>query len=481
MLFDLDEILRITGAQVVRWPQEKAGLRLLPVEDVRYSSPEAIFFPIWESSVNARLLDIHVRAGGQAVVTYPGQALPPDARYESLGVLSLNPPRNGLYKLAAEARARAIPLVVGITGSSGKSSTKEYLMAILRMRYPRVRGTLNSLNRLMDCAGILLRLEGTMDELAVIEMGFAALGDVDKVAALARPFAGVITKVTADHLDGTYGSWERVVEEKAKLGFHLPPEGVLAVHAEDPGCRLLPLDQYRARVRTFGEGPDADVGYEDVECDETGTTFTLRLAGQRLPVRLQTYGAVQAANAAAAALVADSLGIDASTIVEGLEQTKPMFRRFAVRRYEQGITVIDDTFSSNVDALARGLESVARLAGGRRQIAVLGGIGALQDLSEEYHRKAGAQVVGNGFSELYLVCPDERTEAIRAGAEAAGLPPERIHDIAEQGQIPDALLAAAGPDTVFYCKASQYLWIGPQIDAFRAKLVRAGYAALDAR
>lgn len=475
MLFTLAEVTRLTGARVVRWPHGDGPVQ--PVHRIGAAGPGALFFPMRRSPAGAPLFSALAGAGAHGVVLFAGQEPPDPQRYPGLGALALPWPPDGFFRLAGAARARAGALVAGVTGSAGKSSTKEYLATLLRSRYRRVHATVNSRNRLSDLAGILLGLEGGGGEAAVIEMGFCRAGDIERMAALAQPFAGIITNITPNHLDGTRGSWEALVREKGRLGHHLPPDGLLALHAGDPGCDRLPRREYRSRIFTFGPGAGADVGYEAVQADECGTGLVLRLFGQRIPCRLQAYGPVQAANAAAAALVAHVLGVPAAEIQEGLAQTPPLPRRFAIHRFRHGLTVIDDTFSASVDATLRGLSAAAALAGSRRRVALLSGLFQLWDRTAAYHRLIGAHVVACGFSELFLY-GRRQTASIREGAVHAGMDPARIHPVGSRAEIPERLLPLAQPDTLIYCKASQTAWIGPAIDAFRAAVAAAGFTPL---
>lgn len=469
MRFELAELVRLTGATVVRWPHPA---RVRPVHSLRHAAPDALYFPFTRSSVDEKLFQSLVENGVAGVVLYAEQAPPLPEQFPALGALSLPSPPDGFFKLATAAREKSGALVVGVTGSSGKTSTKEYLAALLRSR-GTAHATISSFNLRSDCAAILMGLEEDGQEAAVIEMGFGVAGDIDRMAATARPSAGIITKVAPDHLDGAGGSWEALIAEKGKLGHHIPPEGVLAVHAEDPGCARLPRGEYRARVLTFGAGPDADVGYEDVRAGEAGTELVLRLFGERLPCRLQAYGAFQAANAAAAALVAHVAGGLAPAVIQRrLAQVPPLPRRFAIHRYERGLTIIDDTWSASVDAMLRGLESAAHLADARRKVALLSGIAGLDAHSERYHRAVGEHAVACGFADVVLY-GNGRTQAIRAGLLAAGLDPGRIHHITTAAEIPAGLLPFAQPDTLIYCKASQYLWIGPELDDLRAAVAAA--------
>lgn len=473
MRFDLKEIVLLTGASVERWPHS-APVRLS--HDFSTIAAGDLFFPMHSYMVTESLFDAlsRVKAGG--VVLYAGQKPPPDVRYPDLGVLTTRLPPAQYLHLAAESRRRTPGPVVGITGSSGKSSTKEFLVSVLSTRY-KVHSTWRSRNLVPDCARVLLDMDGAPGEAAVIEMAFGGPGVVEQMANMAQPSAGIITKVTAEHLAEADGSWETVVQEKGKLGYSLPPEGVLAINGDDLGCSRLVRSDYRCRVMTFGVGNRSDMQYGDVKADESGTWVTLRFFGQELRCRLQTFGAFQAANAAAAALIGHVIGIPAPEIKLGLEQTPAPPRRFQVLRYTSGLTVINDTFSANVENTLRALEQARDLTGSRHLIAVLGAMTALGDQTDRYHKMVGEQLVGCGVGELFLIHSDG-VDAIAEGATKAGLHPEQIHRIEAPDAITETLLPHLKPDTVIYFKAGMYLMLRPSVEQFLKALPAAGFKPL---
>lgn len=469
MQFRLDELVRITGVRVLRWPVDGP---VQPTHELERAGPGSLFVSM-EWILRPHALRSLSATGASAVIACSGDRFDWLERYPDLGVLVAKNPPEAYFALAEEARWRSAGLVAGVTGSSGKSTTRAYLGSILSQRY-RVHTNPENLNRWSDCAGVLLSMSGGKEEAAVIEMGFGYPGDVDRMASLARPHYGIITKVTADHLDGGK-TWENVAREKAKLGDHLSPGGRMVLHHEDPGCALVDRSTLTAPVITFGESPGADLRYGWVKLDELGTTFTLWLPRTgELVCRVRPVGLQQAANAAAAAAVAMEAGLTPEEIRRGLAQVDPLPRRFRVHRYSRGLTVIDDTFSSSFDAVCTGLENAARLAGKRRKVAVVSGIGQLGELRSHYHRLVGRTICAQRFSAILLVQPDERTDAIRAGAAEAGMRDGFIEVPYRKG-LPQALAPLTGPDTLIYCKASQFLWLGPEIDQFLSGLPAAGF------
>lgn len=474
MMWDLQELLRITDATVIRWPGVQ---QVQPVLYPGRGAEGGIFFAtsLWEAG--EPMYETAVKVGAAGVVVQAGQPLPDAERYPQLGVLEMEKPMAGYLALGREARRRSQALVIGVTGTSGKSSTKEFIAQLLQERYT-VHATHNSRNMAASCAKILLGMTGAADEAAVIEMGFGALGDIERMASMALPYAGVITKVTPAHLNGARGSMEGVAREKGRMGLHVPPHGFMVLNADDSGSKFVPSQDYRCRIYTFGTTSSADAWYEDVVVTEEGTRFTLCLAGQRLACRLKACAAPQAANATAAALVALLLGMSPGEIADKLSEVTPLARRFDVYRFSQGLTIIDDTFNSNFDAACRGLESAARLGERRRRVAVVTGLARLLDKTQEVHRQLGRQVAACGFGHLVLVGDDERIEFLRDGALEGGLSIEHIHFVREKKELPAQLMEMVKPDTLFYMKGRQGMMMGDQVDRLRRAVVKAGYTAV---
>ncbi len=301
-----------------------------------------------------------------------------------------------LGRLAAFHRQRfAIP-VAAVTGSNGKTTTKELMAAVLGQRW-RVLKPEGSFNNQWGLPLTLLRL-GPEHEALVVEIGTNQQGEVAYLAGLAAPTVGVVTTVAAVHTE-FLGSLDGVRQEKAALVRALDQHGCAVLNADDPRVAGMAGDTV-ARVLTYGRAPGADVraAGEIVE-EETGLLFTLEVSGARRPVRLAFAGRHNVTNALAAAAAGVALGLEADEIARGLESARPVKGR-CVWRQAGSVRILDDTYNANPASVRAALATAAAHRAGRRLVVVLGDMLELGDLSEPAHRELGREVAACGAAEL---------------------------------------------------------------------------------
>ena len=349
-----------------------------------------------------------------------------EARLASLptgeGALPLLAVRDTLQALAMLARFHrrrfAIP-VVGVTGSNGKTTTREMIGLVLRTRGPALKTEGNLNNEI----GVPLTLLGLAPEhqRAVIEMGMNHAGEIARLAAMAEPQVGVVTMAGAAHVEHFGGEVDGVADAKAELYFALPRGGVAVANADDP--RMLKRAQESGRsLITFaaGRGHRGDVVVLDVlEHGPAGLRFTLGLGQKELEISLPLVGLHNTANAAAAAAAAMALGYGDKEIAQGLSQAQPVGRRLRIEDLPSGVTLVDDCYNANPASMAAALRTLTALAGpGRRAVAVLGDMLELGPMEEAMHRAVGEQAAG-AVARLHAFGPRSRHTA--EAARAAGL------------------------------------------------------------
>ncbi|MBM3307788.1 MAG: UDP-N-acetylmuramoyl-tripeptide--D-alanyl-D-alanine ligase [Candidatus Eisenbacteria bacterium] len=353
---------------------------------------------------------------------------------------------SALGDLAAWYRRRFALDVVGVTGTNGKTTTKDMCAAVLAT----TRRTLRTEGNLNSQIGVPLTLLGLerAHEAAVVEMGMDRPGQIARLAAIAGPRVGVITNVSEAHLE-TAGSVEEIARGKAEMLDALPGDGTAVLNGDDTRV-MSQAGRARCRVITFGLGEKADVRATDVAESDRGVRFRLR-GGPTVTVPVP--GRHNALNALAAIAVGEALGVPADRAAEALSRFRPTPRRMSVSRVGRW-TVIDDSYNCNPESLRAALETLVAVAAGRPTAAVLGDMLELGPRSAAAHEDAGRLVAGLGIGVLYAV--GREMQAARAGAIAAGMSPDRARHFTDRRALVDALREGAeGGSLVVLVKGSR--------------------------
>ncbi len=326
------------------------------------------------------------------------------------GVLTSRDPDAALMALATAHRARLDALVVvGVTGTNGKTTTKDFLRAALSGAGP-VAATTGNLNNLLGVPLTLLGLHAGL-RFAVIEMGASAVGDIAQLAPPARPRIGIITNAAPAHLKG-FGSLDGIIEGKGELLDALPPDGTAVLNADSPG-----FERWRARARCRVESLGRAAGDHrwDWRPGAPGEPPLLTLDGRVWPVPLP--GEHNGANLAAAILAALAAGAEPAQIAAGLAAFEGSPHRAVLLRIA-GRTVLDDAYNANPASMATAARALVALPGAGRTIAALGAMAELGPDSEELHRQTGRQVAAAGVETLVAV--GENARGLCEGFDAAG-------------------------------------------------------------
>jgi UDP-N-acetylmuramoyl-tripeptide--D-alanyl-D-alanine ligase len=320
-----------------------------------------------------------------------------------------------LGQLAHAVLERIDPVVIGITGSQGKTSVKDLVAQILQDSGPTVAAT-GSFNNELGVPLTVLRADEQTAYL-VVEMGARGLGHVAQLCAIARPDIGVVLNVGSAHV-GEFGSADVTAAAKGEIVEALDPVGVAVLNADDPRTNAM-ATRTAARVLTFGHGGNVALG--PVELDASGEpTFTLSHADETITTHVPQLGAHHAMNAAAAAAVCLAAGLDLATIGERLARatvTSPM--RMARTQRADGVLIIDDTYNANPESVAAALRAAMALrVGERRVVAVLGEMLELGEESADRHREIGRLAAELGVDLVVAVGEPAWPVAEGAGAGA---------------------------------------------------------------
>jgi UDP-N-acetylmuramoyl-tripeptide--D-alanyl-D-alanine ligase len=336
-----------------------------------------------------------------------------------LGVPSVvvSDPYAALAALARHVVGRLPDLrIVSLTGSQGKTSTKDLLAQVLAAAGSTV-ATHGSFNNELGMPITVLRAEpGT--RFLVLEKGARGIGHIRDLCGVARPYVGLVLNVGKAHV-GEFGSQEAIAEAKGELVEELPADGTAVLNADDPLVAAM-ATRTRATVRTFGESAGADVRIDGLALDRTGCPeFDLVTAAGRAHVHLKLLGEHQAGNAAAAAAVALSLGMGLDDVAAALSAATNTSRwRMEQHERADGVLVVNDAYNANPDSMRAALKALAAIARGRgpgtRSVAVLGEMRELGESSREEHDAVGRLAVRLDISQLVVV--GEPARPIHLGA-----------------------------------------------------------------
>jgi UDP-N-acetylmuramoyl-tripeptide--D-alanyl-D-alanine ligase len=322
-----------------------------------------------------------------------------------------------LHDLARFVRARTPERLAGITGSAGKTTTKELLAAILASRF-RTASSPGNLNNLYGFPLSLLNVpDGT--QWMVAEMGMSMPGELHQLSLLGRPDAALFTVVRPVHLE-FFGTIQAIAEAKSEILAGLAPDGFIVANADDPEVTRI-ARRHGARVVWYGLGAEhANISVEvrarhiAPEPDGgVGSRFTLEADNRSAEVRLPLHGLYNVENCVAAAAAAWALGLPLDEIAAAVGGVKPAAMRGVVHSTPKGAVVVDDSYNSNPDAAVKALESAAALPA-RRRVAVLGDMLELGPEGPRFHREVGERAARLGFSPVVGV--GERSRELVAGA-----------------------------------------------------------------
>lgn len=381
---------------------------------------------------------------------------PPDACL----LIAVDDPLLAIQRLAVYHRRQLTPTVVGITGSVGKTSTKEVVAAVLGRRFRTLKSK-RSYNSEATLPTSLLRL--TPDhEVAVLELGMWAPGEIRFLAALARPQVGIVTNVGPTHLE-RLGSLTAIGWAKSELPEALPADGWAILNADDPRVRAMAAHT-PARVFTYGLAPDADLRADElVSFGLDGIGFTAHHAGASVPLRLPLLGRHSVYTALAAASAGLVLGLSWHEISAGLCDPEPV-PRVRVVAARAGATIIDDSYNAAPLSTLAALDLLAELAG--RKLAVLGDMLELGAAEQAGHYAVGRRVAQVAET---LIALGPRARWIAEAAREAGMAAEQVHVADCHEQVIATLHPLLAPRTYVLVKGSRGMEMERIVAALRRR------------
>lgn len=320
-----------------------------------------------------------------------------------------------LGDMAAFNRQRSRVGVVAITGSNGKTTTRQMTAAVLARQYDTLTAVGNFNNEIGLPLTLLSLTAG--HRWAVLELGTNNPGEIARLAEICSPDIGVLTNIGPAHLQGL-GSIEGVMQEKGDLVRSLAADGKAILNADDQRVMRLTRET-KAEVILYGQSKDAKIRAEDIYETEDTISFTLVLSGESIPVRLNSPGRFMVSNALAAAAVGHQIGLSGETVKSGLESFKPVSGRLNIKHMRNGIHIIDDTYNANPDSMKAAFATLNTLRAGSRGILVIGNMLELGAEAQSLHSQVGGLAARSGISRLYAY--GEFAADVTAGARDEGM------------------------------------------------------------
>lgn len=334
---------------------------------------------------------------------------------------------------------------IGITGSNGKTTTKDFISSVLSEEFS-VSATVGNLNNLIGLPLSILSADDS-HEFGVWEMGMSVPGEIKQLAAIASPDVGVITNIGMAHIE-SMKSPEAIAREKGMLAETIGEGGLVVLNGEDRHASSI-ARRSCARVVTVGFGV-GDFRAVDVEQTESGVGFTIVANGEKHPVFIATPGRHMIINALLAAAVGSHFGLSLEVIARGLGRAKLTAGRMQQRDLG-GVSYIDDSYNSNPDSMRAALNTLAELKCDGRRIVVIGGMAELGEISDTEHRKVGEAAACAGIDCILSV--GELAAPVHAGADCKL--PGRAQHFESHGECADFLSREARSGDIVLIKGSR--------------------------
>ncbi|WP_328453415.1 UDP-N-acetylmuramoyl-tripeptide--D-alanyl-D-alanine ligase [Streptomyces sp. NBC_00386] len=440
----LAEIAAVVGGQTYDIPDPALQVTGPVVRDSREVESGSLFVAFVGERVDGHDYAGAVIAAGAAAVLA--------SRPVGVPAIVVDDVQTALGALARHVVERLGATLVALTGSAGKTSTKDLIAQVLRSKAPTVF-TPGSLNNEIGLP--LTALSATEEtKFLVLEMGARGVGHIRYLTELTPPRIGLVLNVGTAHI-GEFGGREQIAQAKGELVESLPEDGAAILNADDPLVRAM-ASRTKARVILFGESDEADVRAENVRLTESGQpSFSLRTPSGCSDVTMRLYGEHHVSNALAAAAVAHELGMSADEIARALSDAGSLSRwRMEVTERPDGVTVVNDAYNANPESMRAALRALAAMGKGRRTWAVLGQMAELGDEALAEHDAVGRLAVRLNVGKLVAVGGREASW-LQLGAYNEGSWGEESVHVSDAQAAVDLLRSELRPGDVVLVKASR--------------------------
>jgi UDP-N-acetylmuramoyl-tripeptide--D-alanyl-D-alanine ligase len=418
----VNEILKATGGELI-CGDEKQRFETVSIDSRTISADDVFVAIVGDVHDGHSFINNVLKQGAVGLIVNNQKAkdLPiSEWQTQNVACVAVADTTRALGDLAAFHRLRTDVSVIAITGSNGKTTTRQMTAAVIAKKFITL-STVKNYNNQIGVPLTLLRLVPE-HKWAVVELGTNSPGEIARLAQICAPDIGVITNIGPAHLEGL-GSLDGVMREKGQLIEHLKAAGKAVLNADDRRVYKL-ATQTKKEVLLFGQSKNARIRATAVKEKTAGISFSLDLPEESLRVDLKVAGQFMVINALAAAAVGHLLGLSAEDIKAGLEKFEPAWGRMNIFQTANGIHIIDDTYNANPDSMRAAITTLKSLRTNNRSILVAGDMLELGEQSEPLHRQVGAWAAAAGINQLWVT--GDFAGAVIAGAKDAGMKDEHI-------------------------------------------------------
>ena len=327
------------------------------------------------------------------------------SKFDGKSIIKVENVLDALYKIAEYKRSLYNIPVIGITGSVGKTSTKDMISSVISQKYKTLKTQKNNNNNI-GLPFTILRLKD--HEALVLEMGMNHKGEIDLLTKIAKPTISVITNIGTSHI-GNLGSRENILNAKLEILNGMEKPLLVINNDNDLLHNYYEANKDKIEINTYGINNESDIMAKDIIFTENSSIFTSKINGEEVKIKVPVGGEHFVLNALCACKIGELLGIENSKIIEGIEKFELTNKRMEITTLDNDITIINDSYNASYESMSASLKYLSSLEN-KRKVALLGDMFELGEFAEELHKKVGEEVIKNNVDAL--ICIGENAKLI---------------------------------------------------------------------